>query len=313
MKWHGIAGAQWSGRDIHRVFRHNGWMYLSNGWRTSEAPTRDLWYAGNPSLWTCINTSTPYEPFSPIVSFQGAIVAALGEHWVSTDGGATFTKTSSNPPWSGYGELIVVSDDCLAWVGNDGVWITDSPTGTWAQVASNPPWQGTWGTALDPVNVSVLLFDGKIVMLGGRQDTANTPIETGWVGIKTWNKSVHIIDPDTWGIETLDVQPPFWPSWWFGYCLHMGSIYVSAGMANNVRTPPIATDGNLTDTFHCDSLDDLRRNVWHRVDDTQFDWIPTARHASALISDRGKLLMLGGSKNSGPTSQVQTNDVLALY
>lgn len=312
MKWYGIGSGQWTGRDLPRVFRHDGWMYLSNGWRSGEPNTRDLWFANKPDRWTRINAATPYEAFAPIVSFKGNLVAALTEQWVSSNGGAAFTQIA-NPPWSGYGELVVVSEDCLAWVGNDGIWTTNSPAGTWQHVASNPPWQGTWGQLLDPVNVSVMMFDSKIVMLGGREDVANVPPETGWPYIKTWTRSVHVIDPTDWSIEALDLEPPFWPSWWFSSTIHMGSLYVSSGMANHFRTPGVEADGNLTDMFRCDSLADLLRNKWERIDDTGFDWIPSARHAAAMVSDRGKLYLMGGSKNSGPSSQVQTNDILAFY
>jgi hypothetical protein len=94
-----------------RYFFHRLRYWLSNGWQNGNINLRDLYCTHDPAIvvtnaqlgaavdnWTLVNANAPYDPQSPILDFQAAIVAIQETQWRSTDGDVTFTSIGND--WS---------------------------------------------------------------------------------------------------------------------------------------------------------------------------------------------------------------------
>ena len=61
-------------------------MWLSNGYYHGHVNIRDLWCSEDGVDWTLILDGTPYDPYSEIVVYNGAIYAIKGSVWRSRNG-----------------------------------------------------------------------------------------------------------------------------------------------------------------------------------------------------------------------------------
>ncbi len=238
--------AAFSRRDTADGFVFGGKMWLSNGyyWDGENRSNRDLWSSADGKLWTLVNGATPYDEFSQMTVFNNMMWAVGDSVWLSNDG-VRWLEVNPQTPFGlrPYGELVVY--DGKMWLLGDGSDVWYSSDGTrWTCATASAPYGNRSGAA-------VVVFAGKIWVMGGRTNGANTPPESFYPGVTTYNDVWCSADGAHW-TRVLE-QAPWKPRIWSKAKYYLDRMWIIAGFDN--------VDGaNLNDVWY--SADGV---IWTRL------------------------------------------------
>ena len=225
--------AAFSPRDTAEGVVFDGKMWLSNGYYHGHVLSRDLWWSKDGAGWTLVNAATPYDGYSEMVAYQGAMWAIKGSVWRSTDG-VEWTQVCERTPFGvrGYGEVAV--HEGRMWQLGSGADVWHSTDGkTWTCATAQAPYGERRAAA-------VAAFRGRLWVMGGYVHAPNTPLEKHYPEFTTHNDVWSSADGVHW--ERVPAHAPWSPRMWFAAQVHAGRLWVVGGFDN-------ANGANLGDVW----------------------------------------------------------------
>jgi len=290
------ASANWTKRDgFCSVVMPDGSIVLMGGEVAasgSNAFRNDTWRSTDEgATWTLVNVSAGWQPrsdFSCVVMPNGDIVimggfANLNDIWRSTDEGAHWTLLNASSGWSGrWGHSsFVMPDGSIVLMGggyypygrycND-TWRSTDEGAHWTLLNASSGWSARRNFA------AVLMPDGNIIMMGGR-DNSSIGDEND-----TWRSTD---DGATW---TLVNTSSGWIDRYSHFSVSMpdGSIVLMGGYSRS--------SGNyLNDTWR--STDDGA--TWTEINKSS-GWSVRYAQSSVAMPD-GSIVLMGGYNYNGNT------------
>lgn len=189
------ADAGWAPREhLSTILMPDGSIIVSGGTLPSGTTMfNDVWRsADNGATWTRVTANAGWSPrygHSMIVMEDGSIILTggvsfgsgyLNDVWRSQDGGSTWTRINANAGWVHrfFHSTIAMPDGSILLTGggynpNDNgkemndTWRSTDDGATWTEISSRAGWIGREGQG------SVLMRDGSIVLMGGRDVSLN--------------------------------------------------------------------------------------------------------------------------------------------
>ena len=212
-----------SPRDTAEDFVFAGKMWISNGWRSGNILTRDLWSSTDGVNWTLVSDATPYDPYSEMVVYDGKVWAIKGSVWNSADG-LHWQKVLDKTPFGdrGYGETVVFKDRIWQLGSGKDVWSTTDGV-NWTCATPEAAYGDRSATA-------VAAFDGKLWVMAGRKAGANTPPEKGYKDATTLNDVWCSADGASW-TRVLE-NAPWAPREWGIAAVYAGRLWLIGGHDN---------------------------------------------------------------------------------
>jgi hypothetical protein len=271
-------------RDSARTFRHDGWLWISNGYVKSGVHLGDLWRSQDGHDWQIVSDNTPYDLYSATATFKGHIYAANQGVWRSQDG-LTWETVTRTAPFA-TGQEIAAQAHLEVW--NDRLWfmnqfaVWSSADGETWRKEPTPDW-------LPRAAYTSAVHDGRLfVMAGATFDQPADPPEKGYPDRITQSDVWVTDDGRTW--EQVTDAAPFGQRAWTSAISCAGRLYLFGGYDG-------ASDINLGDTW---------------VSDDGLSWVeiraegPSARHFPSLFCTQEGVLLAAG--NAWPVQ----NDVWLL-
>ncbi len=268
-------------RDSGMPFDFNGRSWLSNGYQLGNVLVRDLLTSHDGIGWQSVNASTPYQGYSAVCPFNGWVYVYDGILRRTKDG-VTFESvaTTGNPAFEPEAPMVEIGGK-LHIIQTGFIATLDPSTATFTKTAH---------PSLACKGQGRILFDGRIFIIGGAKTGANTPIENTvrYMDMTSLNEVWSTDDPEDPNAWVKHECPPFLQRMWPGLVAHAGHLYVCGGYSNFLAA-------NLNDTWRTANGD-----AWEKVVcSTDYP----ARHAPTMYSRNGRLLMVCGNTNSGPSVQ----------
>ncbi|HET6461536.1 MAG TPA: hypothetical protein VFG29_12215 [Syntrophales bacterium] len=242
-------------------------MYIGNGWANGGILTRDLWSSADGVKWELVLNDTPYEPYAKLLVFKDKLWAIRTEIW-SSENGQDWTKEAI-APFGDFGEVIVHNNTLLR-IGHDGVW--KSCNGIfWELLSDNPPFR-------DRAFGSIISFQGKLWLMGGREIAPNNPSEKNYPDWTTYNDVWVSQDGVAW--ERIIEHAPWEPRIWFKTIIHKDKIWLLGGFSNKKCT-------NYNDVWETE--DGIH---WQQIN---FGTIWSPRHEFGICDFNNKLWVIAGA------------------
>ncbi len=271
--------AAFSPRDCARPVVHDGKMWLGNGYYHGGILSRDLWQSSDGVEWTLINADTPYDGYSPLVSYGGKLWAISSTIWSSEDG-TEWTQVQEADPEARRGGWPLVFKGEIWTLGSQVSKTSDGVN--WTCVNEGTPWRGRG-------NFGCAGYRDKLWVLGGAMSKANDPPEKGYADRTTLNDVWCSEDGVTW--EQTTEAAPWAPRMWVPAIAYADRLWIVGGYDN-------VNSQNLGDIWYTED-----GNTWYQF---VADPSPKARHASSLFEFQGSLWVVAG--NTWPV----VNDVWRL-
>lgn len=267
-------------RDCGHGFEFRGRLWISNGFLPGNNTVRDLCASNEGFDWGVINSSTPYKPYAAVCPVGDWIYVYDGQMRRTSNGVVFEPVASTNNPTFEAEAPMFQKGNKLHIIRTAHVDTFDMETGVFTTV-SNPN--------ISKAGHVRVQFGDRFFILAGAKDGANTPPENGGYNTKT---SIN----DVWSTDDLENlaswvkhdTPPWMQRMWPGACEHDGHLYVTGGFDN-------FTGGNRSDTWRTSDGDN-----WERVE-TTVDY--PGRHAPTMYSRNGRLILVCGNTNTGPSVQ----------
>ncbi|MBI2951145.1 hypothetical protein HYY27_03575 [bacterium] len=263
-----VEKAAFSPRDCGAPLVHGGKMWMSNGYYHGGILTRDLWRSADGAEWIRVHADTPYDGYSPLVSYDGKIWAVSRTIWTSTDGVQWTQVQETDPEARQVGVPVVFRGEI--WTLGSQVWRT-SDGARWSCVNPATPWRGR-------SNFGYAVHDGKLWITAGAVSAQNDPPEKGYPNLTTKNDVWRSGDGVTW---EQTAEAALWaPRMWAPAVSYAGRLWVVGGYDN-------VNSRNLGDVW---CTGDGR--TWRQFGSgTAFK----GRHASSLYVYEGSLWMVAGN------------------
>jgi hypothetical protein len=263
-------------------FEFNGRAWLSNGYQPGNIVVRDLLASHDGINWQMVNSSTPYQGYASICPVNGWIYVYDGTMRRTQDGVTfeTVSTTGTSPIFEPEAPMVELGGKLH--IINSGSIATFDPASATFSITSHP--------SLACKGQGRFLFKGRIFILGGAKQGANVPAEhpSGYPNMTSLNEVWSTDNPEDCNSWVKHEGTPWLHRMWPGVVSHAGYLYVCGGYNN-------FTANNMNDTWRSPDGD-----VWEKVVCTA-DY--TARHAPAMLSRNGRLLMVTGNTNVSPSVQ----------
>jgi len=185
-----VKNADFSPRDSSSVFIYKNQIWLSNGYYTGNLCFRDLWYTNDGLTWVCVNTATPYDPYSHIVVYDEKMWAVGNTVWNSVDGKKWIQIQPSVPVGRGNYNVPVIFNNEIWTIGGRMVWKTTDGV-NWVCINKNVP-------VSDRGNYAYAVYKNKLWIIGGGLNKPNNPPEKGAPNVTTLNDVWCSDDGITW-------------------------------------------------------------------------------------------------------------------
>jgi hypothetical protein len=262
-------------------FDFNGRAWISNGYQLGHVIVRDLLSSYDGINWQMVNSSTPYQGYAAVCPFGEWLYFYDGIMHRTKDGTTFETLTTSGnqafepeaPMVELGGKLHIIQAGFIATFDPATLEFTKNPHPSLASRGAGR-----------------LLFNGRIFIMGGAKLGANTPPENAaaYPDMTSLNEVWSTDNPEDSNSWVKHEGTPWLQRMWPGVVVHADHIYVCGGY-NNLSAE------NMNDTWRSPDGD-----VWEKVVCTA-DY--PARHAPAMFSRNGRLLMVTGNTNTGPSVQ----------
>lgn len=293
MSWSQIATGAFAHRDDANIFRHRGRVWIGGGYSYGAPGRQDLLASHDGTAFSTVNSSTPFEVFTPICSHDGVIynVGRFDVH--STPDGVNFTNAGSSPVSGVYPRALLSFDGKLWLIMPDGARYSTDGGATWSSPIALP-----WS---DDVGIVATVALGKMVVFATvKIGTPNAPAEANY----TNDESLAVMyfgDPVN-GWEVYDI--PYSPRWWPALAEHEKALYIFGGYSNFIPSPSSGPDvqKNTDELWRWTPVDGFKR-IFSTTS-------PQPRHAASMLSVNGRLRVYAG--NTGPTVGNTMSDIWEL-
>ena len=167
-----MAEAAFSPRDTCAGITFDGKMWLSNAYQVNDLIPRgepgrywcrrDLWSSVDGRSWDCVSDSTPYDPYSRLVAFDGRIWAVGEASVFCSEDGSDWRCVASEVPFGASATGAVAHAGRMWLIAGSEVW-SSADGAEWSAATLTAPFGARTGCAVE-------VFDGKIWLLGGSVD-----------------------------------------------------------------------------------------------------------------------------------------------
>ena len=274
-----------SARDCAQVFEYRGRLWMNDGYKPGNINTDDLLASSDGVKWQVVTAPLPCDKYTPAGVHKVGDVEYMffvDQQVRRTSDGVSFTTIPANnpPPYTPEGALVSLNGK-MHIVGRTHCY--SSVDGSdWVHTPVPWPMRAARATCL---------FNGRVYVMAGAADVMNAPPEVGYPAFTTMNEVWSTHDPEDPGAWVNHGKAPWRPRMWPGLAVHDGALYLFGGYDN---TAP--GSNNWSDTWRMD-VD----GKWERLE--LVSEIPNGRHAPALYSRNGRLMLACGNSNRGTNIQ----------
>jgi len=301
--WERVAAEEplFKARDEAKGLVLGGGMWLRGGTPGGTDLVYDLWHSANGKNWKYFGKSEDFHSYSSLVSVDAKSLLAIGAGSVYRFQEPNWVKLADNQPFH-LPQAAVVLNKTIICLDIDPVrvqdgkqkarlWASEDGGKTWKRINENAPFGPRRPTAM-------VVFKGKIWVIGGVEDEDRPPRATEWYPWKMHNDVWYSADGGlSW--KKSNVEQRWQPRNWAGFACDEERIWIVGGF----------------DNFLQDRVSDLN-DVWFTTDGEI--WVSqgrgtfTPRHAPTCYIHGGYLWVVAGKEKTSPTTGSHTNEVWRL-
>ncbi len=269
-RWERVVDhAEFKPRDVAMPIQFGGYMWISNGYRDSKTIARDLWRSKDGASWELMNENTPYDPYSGMVVYKGAIYAVKTSVWRSIDGkkwdkinevGPLENKNASSSLVVLKGKMLLISGNQI-WSSRNGIKWKQEPTAPYS--ARN--------------KYAVAVLDNAVYVMGGAKNASANQEDAFYPDQLALNDVWKSSDGRIWKQLTSNASwdKRMWPS----VVAHKGKLVLVGGFDNLKKS-------NFSDTWL--SSDGKK---WCLLNEKQY----SGRHWPSLFSHIDHVFIVAGN------------------